>query len=334
MRRRREALPPARRPRLRAVAALAVALVLAAGPARPANAADPVSAVVTLDRATIAVGDRIAMHVIVDAATGHTVNEPTVGRQLGQLEVVQTQAVQRSSRGPVVRSTYRYVITAWIVGDLLLPPIAIPYIAPDGSEGLAHTSAVPIRVVSVVSAGEDTSDIKPIKPQLALEGSPWAAIGRAPAGVALAIGVAVVAALVLWLILRRRSVASTGERLTPAQRALRELTALSAERLPEQGRTAEHYARLTASLRRYAVDRFGVQPGRTSREVRQALSDAGVDRGQTAAIYDLLREGDEVRFRRATPYPAHAHNAVRAALEIVRRAATADEYEIAALQPQ
>ncbi|MEK7863146.1 MAG: hypothetical protein AAB295_07785, partial [Chloroflexota bacterium] len=60
----------------------------------------------------------------------------------------------------------------------------------------------------------------------------------------------------------------------------------------------------------------------------------GVDRGQTAAIYELLREGDEVRFRHATPYPAHAQNAVRAALEIVRRAASADEYEIAALQPR
>jgi hypothetical protein len=41
-----------------------------------------------------------------------------------------------------------------------------------------------------------------------------------------------------------------------------------------------------------------------------------------------------VRFRHAIPYPAHAQNAVRAALEVVRRAATAEEYEIAALRPQ
>jgi hypothetical protein len=124
------------------------------------------------------------------------------------------------------------------------------------------------------------------------------------------------------------------QRLTPVQRTLRELDQLAELRLPEQGRTAEHYARLTASLRQYAVERFGIQPGQTSREMRTALERAGVERTQAGAIYELLREGDEVRFRHATPYPAHAQNAVRSALEIVRRAASAEEYETAALQPQ
>jgi len=68
--------------------------------------------------------------------------------------------------------------------------------------------------------------------------------------------------------------------------------------------------------------------------MRDALERAGLERTQAAAIYELLREGDEVRFRHATPYPAHAQNAVRSALEVVRRAASAEEYETAALQPQ
>ncbi|MEK7863145.1 MAG: hypothetical protein AAB295_07780, partial [Chloroflexota bacterium] len=234
---------------LRALAALIVALtVVASGYA--SAAADPVNAAVTLDRATIAVGDRIALHVIVDAEPGYSVNDPTIARQIGQLEVIQTQAVQRSSRGSMVRYTYRYVITAWIVGDLVLPSIAVPYTGPSGGTGAARTNEMPVRVVSVVRAGEDTADIKPIKPQLTLEESPWAAVGRAAAGAAVAIGVAAVAALLFWLILRRRSVTSPEERLTPAQRALRELDARAQERLPEQGRTAEHYARLTTSLRR------------------------------------------------------------------------------------
>ena len=49
---------------------------------------------------------------------------------------------------------------------------------------------------------------------------------------------------------------------------------------------------------------------------------------------EILHEGDEVRFRHTTPYPAHAQNAVRSALEIIRRAASAEEYETAALQTQ
>ena len=242
--------------------------------------------------------------------------------------------MKKTVQGSQVRFTYRYQITAWTLGDLVLPSIAVPYVGPNGSTGTAQTEEVAIKVTSVVRAGEDASDIKPLKPQLDLVEPPWTLISRIAVGVAAAIVVTLVVALVLWLLLRRRGALFVEERLTPVQRALRELAALAEQKLPEQGRTSEHYERLCASLRRYAVERFGVQPGRTSREIREALERAGLERTQAGAIYEILREGDEVRFRHSTPYPAHAQNAVRAALEIVRRAASAEEYETAALQPQ
>ncbi len=282
---------------LLAVAALLVAL------ARPAAAADPVNAAVQVDRTSINVGDRIALAVIVTADPGYIVNDPTIAREIGSFEVVQTQDVKKTVQGSQVRFTYRYQITAWTL-------------------------------TSVLRAGEDASDTKPLKPQLDLVEPPWTLISRIAIGLAAAIVVTLVVALVLWLLLRRRGALFVEERLTPVQRALRELAALAEQKLPEQGRTSEHYERLCASLRRYAVERFGVQPGRTSREIREALERAGLERTQAGAIYEILREGDEVRFRHSTPYPAHAQNAVRAALEIVRRAASAEEYETAALQPQ
>ena len=314
--------------RLLAVAALLVAL------ARPAAAADPVNAAVQVDRTSINVGDRIALAVIVTADPGYIVNDPTIAREIGSFEVVQTQDVKKTVQGSQVRFTYRYQITAWTLGDLVLPSIGVPYVGPNGSTGTAHTEEVAIKITSVLRAGEDASDIKPLKPQLDLVEPPWTLISRIAVGVAAAIVVTLVVALVLWLLLRRRGALFVEERLTPVQRALRELAALAEQKLPEQGRTSEHYERLCASLRRYAVERFGVQPGRTSREIREALERAGLERTQAGAIYEILREGDEVRFRHSTPYPAHAQNAVRAALEIVRRAASAEEYETAALQPQ
>jgi len=313
---------------LLAVAALLVAL------ARPAAAADPVNAAVQVDRTSINVGDRIALAVIVTADPGYIVNDPTIAREIGSFEVVQTQDVKKTVQGSQGRFTYRYQITAWTLGDLVLPSIAVPYVGPNGSTGTAQTEEVAIKVTSVARAGEDASDIKPLKPQLDLVEPPWTLISRIAVGVAAAIVVTLVVALVLWLLLRRRGALFVEERLTPVQRALRELAALAEQKLPEQGRTSEHYERLCASLRRYAVERFGVQPGRTSREIREALERAGLERTQAGAIYEILREGDEVRFRHSTPYPAHAQNAVRAALEIVRRAASAEEYETAALQPQ
>jgi len=319
---------------MRALVAAVVVLASILTAPHGAAAADPVNAVVTIDRTTITVGDRIALAVIVDADPGYTVSDPTIARQLGSFEVVQTQAVQKSTRASQVRYVFRYAITAWTLGALVLPAIPVPYLGPNGTTGTAHTGEMAISVVTAIGAGEDTSDIKPLKPQQEIPAAAWSRLGRIVAALGVAAVVATIAGLIFWMLLRRRGGLSLEQRLTPVQRALRELDQLAELRLPEQGRTAEHYERLTASLRRYAVERFGVQPGRTSREMRDALERAGLERTQAAAIYELLREGDEVRFRHATPYPAHAQNAVRSALEVVRRAASAEEYETAALQPQ
>jgi len=319
---------------MRALAAALVVVAAALAFPAAARAADPVNAAVQLDRVSITVGDRIAMQIIVDADPGYAVNDPTIARNLGQFEIVQTQAGQKTVRGSLNRYIYRYAITAWVTGDLVLPPIDVSWAGPNGANGTARTAETPVQVTSVVRQGEDTSDIKPIKPQLGLPEAAFASAARIASALGVALLIALLFGLVLILVMRRRGIALVGERLTPVQRTLRELDELATLHLPEQGKTAEHYERLCAGLRRYAVERYGVQPGRTSREMRDALERAGLDRTQAASIYEILREGDEVRFRHSTPYPAHAQNAVRAALEIVRRAASAEEYELAALQTE
>jgi hypothetical protein len=317
--------------RLAVALGLSLTLVLAG----VAAAADPVNAAATLDRATITVGDPAFLSVYADAEVGYQVTDPAIAHTVGDLEVLEILPSGRSTRpGGISRWTFRYRITAWVVGDLTVPPISIPYDGPNGATGVVQTAPLVLHVVSVIKDGEDTTDVKPLKPQLDLPEALAAKLGRIALGVAAAAAFTVLAGVIFWLLLRRREHAAAEERLTPVQRALRELDALAEQRLPEKGRTAEHYELLSASLRRYAVQRFGIEPGRTSRELRAALERAGVDRTQAAAIYEILREGDEVRFRHAIPYPTHAQNAVRAALEVVRRAATAEEYEIAALRPQ
>jgi hypothetical protein len=294
-----------------------------------------VNAAAALDRATITVGDPAFLTVYADAETGYQVSDPAIAHTVGDLEVLEVLPSGRSTRaGGIARWTFRYRITGWVVGDLSVPPIAIPYSGPNGVTGIALTAPVVLHVASVIRDGEDTSDVKPLKPQLDLPEVLAAKLGRIALVVVAVMAFTALAGVIFWLLLRRRERIPKAERLTPVQRALRELDALAEQHLPEKGKTAEHYELLTASLRRYAVQRFGVEPGRTSRELRAALERAGVDRTQAAAIYEILREGDEVRFRHAIPYPAHAQNAVRAALEVVRRAATAEEYEIAALRPQ
>ncbi len=314
---------------------VALALVSSLVTASAAAAADPVNAAATSDRTTITVGDNAFLTVFADAEAGYQVSDPTIAHTIGDLEVLEVLPSGRSTRpGGIMRWTFRYRVTAWVVGDLSVPPISIPYAGPNGATGVATTAPLVLHVASVIKDGEDTTDVKPLKPQLDLPEALAAKLGRIALGVLAVAAFTALAGVIFWMLLRRRERLPAAERLTPVQRALRELDALAEQHLPEKGKTAEHYALLTASLRQYAVRRFGIDPGRTSRELRAALERAGVDRAQATAIYEILREGDEVRFRHAIPYPAHAQNAVRAALEVVRRAATAEEYEIAALRPQ
>jgi hypothetical protein len=312
---------------------LTLALLFPTVAASVAAAADPVIAAAALDRATITVGDPAFLTLYADAEVGYQVGDPRIAHTVGDLEVLEVLPSGRSTRaGGIARWTFRYRVTAWVVGDLAVPPIEIPYSGPNGTSGVALTAPLALRVSTVIQDGEDTSDVKPLKPQLDLPEALAARLSRIALFVVAAAAFTALAGFIFWMLLRRHDKVTAAERLTPVQRALRELDALAEQRLPEKGKTAEHYELLTASLRRYAVQRFGVEPGRTSRELRAALERAGVDRTQAGAIYEILREGDEVRFRHAIPYPAHAQNAVRAALEVVRRAATAEEYEIAALR--
>ena len=309
--------------------AVAIALAFPLAVAGVAAAADPVIAAATVDRATITVGDPAFLTVYADAEVGHQVGDPKIAHTVGDLEVLEVLPSGRATRaGGISRWTFRYRITAWVVGDLAVPPIEVPYSGPNGTSGVAMTVPLVLQVTSVIRDGEDTSDVKPLKPQLDLPEALAARLSRIALFIVAAAAFTALAGFIFWMLLRRREQVAAAERLTPVQRALRELDALAEQRLPEKGKTAEHYELLTASLRRYAVQRFGIEPGRTSRELRVALERAGVDRTQAGAIYEILREGDEVRFRHAIPYPAHAQNAVRSALEVVRRAATAEEYDV------
>ena len=214
-----------------------------------------------------------------------------------------------------------------------MPPIEVPYSGPNGVTGIAVTAPLALKVATVIKDGEDTSDVKPLKPQLDLPDAFAAKLMRIALGVAAAVAFMALAGFIFWMLLRQRERVSPEERLTPVQRALRELDALAEQRLPEKGKTAEHYELLTASLRRYAVQRFGIDPGRTSRELRAAMERAGRRSRAARRHLRILLEGDEVRFRHAIRTP-HTRRTPCARAGGRPSRATAEEYEIAALRPQ
>ncbi|OLB98554.1 MAG: hypothetical protein AUI15_10420 [Actinobacteria bacterium 13_2_20CM_2_66_6] len=304
-----------------------------------AAADGPVNVAATVDKRGISIGDPVALAVVVEVDAGYQITDSGVGRTMAEFEVLEAlpPQVTKIANGRT-RYTFRYRITAFRVGNLVFPEIHVAYQSPAGEPGIVPTAEIPIVITSVVQPGETTDDIKPAKPQLRL---PTAApqVPQLAIQVALAVVVLAMLALIIWQTRR-----ASGRRpkdadmdevlLTPAQRAMAELNRVASLGLPERGKYAEHYALLSKALRAYVGDRFGLSANeRTPRELRDDMLRAGIDRTEVATIYEILREGESARFHQAISYPARAQHAVRSALDAMRRAAVAEQYELMKGQP-
>lgn len=299
----------------------------------------PVSAAATVDKRGITIGDPITLALVVEVDAGYRITDSGVGRIMDEFEVLEASPPQLTKiTNGRTRYTFRYRVTAFRVGNLVFPQINVAYQSPAGEPGVIPTAEIPIVITSVIQPGETTDDIKPAKPQLRL---PTAAPQIPQLAIQAALAVVVLAMLALIVRQTRRAAArrpKDGEMdevlLTPAQRAMGELNRVASLGLPEKGRYAEHYALLSTALRAYVRDRFGLSANeRTPRELREDMLRAGIDRTEIATIYDILREGESARFHQAISYPARAQHAVRSAMEAMRRAAVAEQYELMKGQP-
>ena len=304
-----------------------------------AAADGPVNAAATVDKKGITIGDPITLSLVVETDPGYKITDSGVGRMMAEFEVLEAvpPQVTKIANGRT-RYTFRYRMTAFRVGNLVFPQINVAYQSPAGEPGLVPTAEIPVVITSVIQPGEATDDIKPAKPQLRL---PTAAPEIPPLAIQVALVMVVLVMLALIVRQARRGIGRRAKDsdledalLTPAQRAMAELNRVASLGLPEKGRYAEHYALLSKALRAYVGDRFGLSANeRTPRELREDMLRAGVDRTEIATIYEILREGESARFHQAISYPARAQHAVRSALEAMRRAAVAEQYDLMKGQP-
>ena len=319
------------------VLVLAIVVLVALGTAAAADG--PVGVAASVDKRGITIGDPITLTLVVEVDAGYRITDSGVGRNMDEFEVLEATPPQvtRIASGRT-RYTFRYRVTAFRVGNLVFPPINVAYQSPAGEPGIAPTAEIPIVITSVIRPGEATDDIKPAKPQLRL---PTASPLIPQLAIQVALAVVVLAMLALIIRQTRRAARRRPKDadmddvlLTPAQRAMAELNRVASLGLPEKGRYAEHYALLSQTLRAYVRDRFGLSANeRTPRELREDMLRAGIDRTEIATIYDILREGESARFHQAVSYPARAQHAVRSALDAMRRAAVAEQYELMKGQP-
>ena len=313
---------------MRPLSVVAVAAALWLAPATAAAQGVPVVVRSEVDRTTMATGDQVLLTIVVELASGYTLLDPGVPRAIGDFEVVDTLTVLETRAGGVTRTQLRFLITAFQLGPKQLPVIGVTYRGPDGKEGQARTpDGHVITVQSVVQAGEDTGDIKPLKPPLPLPGASTDLSRFAPV---VAIGALVLTAAALALRVRRRQpVLVESPSHGPARAALDELERVLELRLPEQGRTREHYELLSVALRTFIAQRYGLAAqARTARELRRELERAGAPGSAAQLLCEVLTDAEGVRYEGRAIFPARAQKSMRDLIELMRKSVVAEEYEL------
>jgi hypothetical protein len=154
-----------------------------------------------------------------------------------------------------------------------------------------------------------------------------------------AIAAAVIAALVVWLRLRRRRVAApavagraAAPARDPAETLLAELQALRGLNLPGLGRYAEHALRLTRIARRFLEATTGTpRPGDSTPELVIHLEAAHLEPAQLERLGAALRLWDQLKFARRPSTVEEARRAEQLVEEMARRRIAERERERAAV---
>ncbi len=312
-------------------ALLLAALGLALVPSAASAAGGPVVVRSDVDRTTMTIGDQVLLTLTVDLAPGYGLVSPGVPRSIGDFEVVETlTAIRTRLTDGSSRVELRYLVTTFDLGQKRIPQIVVAYRGPNGQQGQASTPAGHVITVrSVIPPGQDATDVRPLKPPLPLPATESALLVWGGRIAALALFVVLVVVLLMRLRRRRRALVTPDAVPRAAREALEELERVAEMRLPEQGRTREHYELVSAALRLFIARRYGVvADARTARELKGDLDAAGVPRAQAELLCEVLGDAESVRYEERLIFPARAQKAMRDLIESMRKSVVAEEYEL------
>lgn len=258
---------------------------------------------VAVDSAAILIGEQTTLHLTVTADKDRPVQIVIPGDTLIKgVEVLNLSKPDSSlieNNRLVIKQDI--LVTSFDSALYLLPPLKVI----DGTDTV-YSNQVALKVSTVpvnVDKPEEFNDIKDIwKPPFV-----WADYYPLIYGILLALFLICVAAYIIKRLRSRKSLIPFKKeepKLPPHEQALKELDEIKRQKLWQQGRSKEYYTLITDTLRKYIVDRFGVNAMEmTSGEILDFI----LSESEAASVSDNLRQilhlADYVKFAKWNPLP-------------------------------
>jgi hypothetical protein len=295
---------------------LAAAVAAAACRREPPSTAAPGAAAVaaTLEPAEIRIGETARLRVVVDHPAAAKPELPEIAQ--GRTVVVRERQEKTVPLADgQARTTYEIALTSFEPGDHPLGAGTVRF-AGAGTAALERPfPAATLRTKSVL-AGENTP-LREIK-GLARWPLPLLRWVLFAAG-ALLLAAAVFFGVRWWRARRRAAPVPAAPPTPPHETARRALAALRAKRFVEQRQVEPFYLELSAIVRRYIEERFGLRaPERTTEEfIREATGSGLLAAAHQGLVREFLVQCDLVKFARHRPLPADMAEAFAAAERLV-----------------
>ncbi len=267
------------------------------------------SLTLTLDRDSLTIAEQLLARVEVEAPEDAEIGFLESPDRLGEFAVTRSSALPSRllQSGRVLRGR-EYELQPFLPGDYELPALTVAL----GDASEITTEPVPIKVLSVLDDPEAT-ELSDISGPVDIP-APW---WWTAAGLA---GLAGLAALLWWW--KRRSKPGLAEVSIPAhERALAAVADLLAEDFLASGGFKPFYRRLSAIVRRYVEERFGLRaPEQTTEEFLASMASSSViESKHQPLLRGFLEQSDMVKFAEFVPSSGEAERAAEAAKRFIRQ---------------
>lgn len=276
-----------------------------------------ISAVASVDRDVITVGDVLTLTVEVRYDQDLAPRMPGADTPLGEFEVrdYRSEPPRASSDGKLAARSH-FGLTVFSLGVVEIPSIEVSYASSDkSSEGSISTDPIEIKVVRTLT--EESEDIQDIKPPLEIPRD-WG-----PIMLAFLVGVVIAAAGIYGYRARKRKTALSQEGPGIPDRPPHELAYEALERLKRsdllvRGEIPRFHILSSEIIRRYVEGRFRVDAlEMATDEVLDGLQQEGVDQKIVSLIEGFLSQCDLVKFAKSRPSEARSLELLKLGFQIV-----------------
>ena len=277
----------------------------------------PVEAVVTLSPPKPALGDPLTLTLNVQAEANVEVELPAFGEALGRFSIMDFVPKRTTTPDGRTEASQRYRLQAPMSGKHKIPSLRIEFVdrrdgqTPDGGTAAVQellTDEMSVEVSSVLPDGEVPDVLRPARGALPERLGPSPLTRHGPWLAAIVIVVLLGAGIPLFRRYRRARV-----RVTAYDVAMRRLRALQRDGYPEPDAADEWYVELSAIVRRYLEDRFGLRaPELTTEEfLRDAKRSEALAPEHRELLSSFLEGCDRVKFAAYQPGPAESAEALK-----------------------